>query len=240
MKGLGFLKKASLAANEVVKSAVARTTTAKARNPENADIRIYKNGAAYPSVALIGEFELAYVSKDVENKGNGFDVFKSTDYPNTQAWPADEKVVFIAAVPRKEGKTDLFASVGYDAEGNPVTDVAAQGAVTFGKELLEYLEEVYGFTPDEETGYIDLVIMRDVPFKTDNGIYFVPKVVSRGEKKGEMTLLRRDDLTLFPLVPASMISEEETEEVENNDEEELDEELSIQDQVDAGLDEVAR
>src|SRR5256885_1016617 len=101
MKGLEFLKKASLVANEIVKPAVARTTVAKNRNPETADIRIYKDGSVYPSAALVTEFDLPYRNKDVAG-GQAFDVFKSSDYPNTEKWPEDERVLFIAAVDRKE------------------------------------------------------------------------------------------------------------------------------------------
>jgi hypothetical protein len=33
----------------------------------------------------------------------------------------------------------------------------------------------------------------------------VPKLVSRGEKIGQSDLVRRENLTLFPLVPAAML-----------------------------------
>lgn len=202
MKGLEFLRNASLAANEVVKPAVARTTTAKARNPETADIRVYKDGSVYPSAALVTEFDLAYRNKETAG-GQAFDVFKSTQYLNTQSWPAEDSVVFIAAVDRKLPKTDLFSGSKFDENGDPKQDVLTQGANTFGKELLEYVKEVYETEPNED-GYIDLVILRDIPFNTPDGIYFIPKTVSRGEKKGETTLERRDLITLYPLVPAAM------------------------------------
>lgn len=205
MKGLDFLKKVSLAANEVVKPATARTTVAKDRNPVLADIRIFKNGAAYPSAALVTEFGLNFTAKDAADKGNAFDIFKSADYPNTQAWPEENRVLFIASVPRtvKFGKTDLFSSTGYDETGAPSSDVLTQGAVTFGAKLLEYVKEVYNEEPTEETPYVDLVIVRDSPFNTNDGIYYVPKVISRGEEKGKNEVIRREGLTLLPLVPYS-------------------------------------
>jgi len=207
MKGLDFLKKASLAANEVVKPATARTTTAKARTPETADIRVFKDGSVFPSVALIKEFDLQYRAKDVEPKGNGFDVFKSTDFPNTQHWPKDNRIIFIAAVDKAEGKLDLFGRTTYDETG-AASDVLTQGATTFGKVLLEHIKEVYGEEPNEH-GFIDLVIARDNSFNTDNGKYYIPKVVSRGDSKGESTVVTRENLTLFPLIPVSWVNEEE-------------------------------
>jgi hypothetical protein len=209
MKGLDFLKKASLVANEIVKPATARTVTAKNRNPENADIRIYKDGSVYPSAALVVKHILAYVAKDVEPKGTAFDVFKSSEFLNTKHWPADETVIFIAAVDRSQPKTDLFSSTKYDEAGAPTADVLTQGSNTFGKKLLVDLKEVYDVEPNEE-GFIDLVIMGDTPFNTPDSIYYVPKLVSRGEKIGQSDLVRRENLTLFPLVPAAMLAEQAT------------------------------
>lgn len=202
MKGLEFLKKASIVAVEATKSATARTTTAKNRNPENADIRVYKDGSVYPSAALVAEFNLAYVGKDVEPKGSAFDVFKSMDCPHMAQWDADQKAIFIAAVPRNLPKTDLFSGSKYDETGAPKADVLTQGSNTFGTDtLLPALKEVYGIEPNEE-GFIDLSIMREAPMNTDNGIYFIPKVISRGDDKGKADLVRRENITMYPLVPA--------------------------------------
>lgn len=203
MKGLEFLKKASIVAIEATKSATARTTTAKNRNPEKADIRIYKDGSVYPSAALVAEFDLAYLGKDVAG-GNAFDVFKTADCPHMASWAADEKAIFITAVPRNLPKTDLFSGSKFNEDGSPKADVLTQGSNTFGSEvLLPALKEVYGIEPNED-GFIDLTIMREAPLKTDNEIYYIPKVISRGDKKGQADLLRRENLTLFPLVPAEV------------------------------------
>lgn len=204
MKGLEFLKKASLVANEIVKPAVARTTVAKNRNPETADIRVYKDGSVYPSSALVAEFDLSYRAKDATG-GQAFDVFKSSDFPNTQSWPEENRVLFIAALDRSEPKTDLFSGSKFDETGSPTANVLTQGSNTFGKGLLEDIKAVYGEEPNEE-GYIDLVILRDYPFTNPDNIYYVPKVVSRGEDKGKATIVRRENLTLYPLVPASVLA----------------------------------
>jgi len=203
MKGLDFLKNAKLASNEVVKPAVVRSSTAKPRNPENADLRVFKDGSVYPSAALVNEFNLGYQKKDAVEKGFGFDVFLSREYPNTQNWPKEHQVILIASIKKDAGKVDLFSSTGYDESGEPLSDVMTQGANTFGKTLLEWVKETYGEEPTEEKNYVDLVIARGNALATDTGIYYVPKRVSRGEEKGKVTIVTRENLTLFPLVPAS-------------------------------------
>lgn len=208
MKGLEFLKSAKLVSNEVIKPAVARTSSAKAKIPETADLRIWKDGAIYPSAALVAEYDLQYRRAEVEDKGNGFDVFKSSDYPNTEKWPVENRIIFIAPVSKdaKEGRVDLFASTRYNKETGDPADVLTQGAATFGEQLLEWIKDTYNEIPNEE-GFIDLVIARTNGFNTDNGKYYIPKVVSRGEKKGESGIVTRENITLYPLVPASWADE---------------------------------
>jgi hypothetical protein len=209
MKGLGFLKDAKLASNEVVKPAVVRSSTAKPRNPETADLRVFKDGSVFPSAALVNEYKLGYQKKDAAEKGFGFDVFLSKEYPNTQSWPKEQQIILIASIKKDAGKVDLFSSTVYDENGEPVSDVMTQGANTFGKNLLEWVKETYGEEPTEEKPYVDLVIARTNALVTDTGIYYVPKRVSRGEEKGKVTLVTRENLTLFPLVPASWTEETE-------------------------------
>jgi hypothetical protein len=207
MKGLEFLKKAAIVSIEATKSATARTTVAKNRNPENADIRIFKDGSVYPSAALVAEFDLGYRAKE-DDGGKAFDIFKTADCPHMAEWDAGQKAIFITAVDRKLPKTDMFSGSKYDETGAPKADVLTQGSNTFGADVLPALKEVYDVEPNEE-GFIDLVIMREAPLKTDNEIYYIPKVISRGDKKGQADLLRRENLTLFPLVPAAMLSTDE-------------------------------
>lgn len=204
---LDFLKNISLQSNAVVKSPIARTKSNVAKTPENADIRVFKNGAVYPSDKLVAACNLQYVGKDVTPKGNGFDVFSSKKFLNTQHLA--EAFLFIALVPKDAGKVDLFSSTTYDENGAPKSDVLTQGAVTFGQELLEMVKEVYGVELKEGQNFIDLKIMKDNPSNTDDGIYWVPKTVNRGPKKGDVTLERRENLTLYPLVPVSLLGEGE-------------------------------
>lgn len=213
MSGLNFLKNIKVQSNSAVKTPVARTASAEAKNPTNADLRVYKNGSVFPSASLVVNLGLQYTSKapvDEAGKviaghdyGNGFDVFSSGDFLNTKA--NADKCIFIALVPKNAGKVDLFSSTKYNEDGTPSADVLTQGAATFGAELLETIKDVYGIEIPEGKNYIDLVIVNDAPFTTDDNIYFVPKKVSRGDKKGQVDLTRREDLTLYPLVPIQLM-----------------------------------
>lgn len=203
---LDFLKNIKLQPNSAVKTAIARTSSAIARNPTEADIRIFKNGSVYPSDKLVSQCGLAFTVKTAENKGNGFDVFKSTDFLNTKG--SGLSVLFIALIPRTEGRIDLFASTTYEEDGSPKADVLTQGANTAGKEVLEMIKEMYGVEIPEGKDFIDLVIVTENPLNTEDGIYWIPKVVSRGEKKGQVDLCRREDTTIYPLVPLSLVNPE--------------------------------
>lgn len=201
---LDFLKNIKLQPNSAVAAPIARTVSAAAKTPTQADIRIFKNGSAYPSAALVGACGLAYMPKDSEDKGNGFDIFKSTDFLNTK--DSGAKVLFIALVPRTEGRVDLFASTTYEPEtGAPKADVLTQGAATAGKEILAHIKEMYGVEIADDQDFMDLVIVKDQPLTTEDNIYWIPKVVSRGGKAGQIDLQRRENLTIYPLVPASLI-----------------------------------
>lgn len=211
MSGLSFLSKIKVEANAPV-TATRAVSTSSNTPAEGADLRIKKNGGVYPSAAMVAALNLQYAVKDAPKgaKGNGFDVFSSKDFLNTQN--SEGVCVFIALVPKDLPKVDLFGSCGYDAEGQPTADVLTQGAMTAGKEILELVEKAYGVTLDEETGFMDLKIVRDAPFTTEDGIYYVPKTIARGERKGQKDLVRRENLTLYALVPMSMLegSEDET------------------------------
>lgn len=210
MSGLSFLKNIKLQPNAAVKTVASRTAAGTSKNPEKADIRIFRNGSVYPSAALAAKCNLQYAHKDAkpEDKGNGFDVFSSGDFLNTKGLPKEDRCIFIALVPKAAGKVDLFANATYNEDGTTKSDVLTQGAATVGKEILEAIKDVYGIELKEGQSYMDLKVISDSPFTTDDNIYFIPKKVSRGEKKGEVTMVRREDLTLYPLVPVEMLGEE--------------------------------
>jgi hypothetical protein len=208
---LDFLKNISIAEAE---TKVRKTGETKSKFPVDADIRIYKSGAVYPSPALVAAWDLEYRNKPADPKGkpegNGIDVIDSRDWAQAKNLPMS--LIFVAACARKQGKVDLFASVGYNENGEPATSVLTQGASTFGKQFLETLKEVYGAPVAEEleaNGFVDLsIVMSQPPFKSPNDIYHIPKVVSRGDKAGELTYERRENLNIYAMVLASTIQQQ--------------------------------
>ncbi len=213
-----FLNTVTIAAVEK-KPTVAAARPKKQYQPLTADLRIWASGAIYPSDALNAEFLLEYQNKDAENKGFGIDIIETSEMP---AIKSEQPFIAISFTQKDAGKVDIFASVGYNEDGTPKVPVTEQGAATFGKEtLLPMLERVYGIKPNEE-GFIDLLIMREHKFESANGIYQFPKQVSRGEKKGEMSYVRRENQAVFPLVFVPEVPK-------------TDAELSVADSVSSGV-----
>lgn len=206
MSIFSFLSNQSLAANTEVKPAkTSSVSRAVERNPTEADIRVFRSGAVYPSLALIAQDNLAYLPKDATGVANGYDVVNSKQFLNTQAW--EKAVLFIALVCKTSPKVDLFGRTTYDENGLP-SDVASQGATTFGKELLETLKDVYGYEIPEGENFVDLKIVTDFTFNTPDNIYYLPKPIAKGARKGEIDLIRRENLTLNLLMPLSMFKAE--------------------------------
>jgi hypothetical protein len=183
-----------------------KKTRAVQRNPISADLRIFKNGSVYPSASLVSRFNLEYPNKgdDTWGSANGFDIIDSRQLINTK----DNAVPFlmIAPVNKKASKVDLFNTCTFEEDGTPTNKVTEQGSASFGKDLLVMLKEVYGITP-EENGYVDmnLVKMTEVSetlAKVTNGIYYVPKTVTRGPLKGTVQYTRRENLDIYVLAPA--------------------------------------
>jgi hypothetical protein len=200
-----FLNTVTVDAVEAAKK-VSAPRPKKQYQPTTADLRIWISGAIYPSDALNAEFLLEYQDKDSEVQGNGIDIIDTREMP---AIKTPQPFIALSFTPKKCGKVDIFSNVGYNEDSTPKVTVIEQGAATFGKEvLLPLLKEVYGIEPNVE-GFIDLLVMRDHAFTSPNGIYQFPKKVSRGEKKGEMSYVRRENQTVFPLsfVPAEIVAE---------------------------------
>lgn len=222
---LSFLSNITLASNEEVKPAFVTAKAPRAtvdRNPEGAKIRVFKNGAIYPSKELVVNYALEYLPKDSEEKAFGFDIMSSKSFPNTAH--LDSSFIILAVVAKSLPKVDVFGSTKYYSaeevaklaaegtevvEGQPKSSVLDQGNTTFGKEvLIPMLKEIYGFEFPEDKKFVDLTIITDQPLKTNDGNYFIPKPISRGEKKGEMEVVVRKDIDMFPLVLSSMLGEE--------------------------------
>jgi hypothetical protein len=178
--------------------------TKKERNPVKAEIRVFKTGAVYPSAAAVEKFNLEYPAHDAA-PGNGFDVIDGRVWANLKsANPA----LFISPVSREKGKIDLFGMCTYN-DGVPATSVMTQGSKTFGIELLQMIKEVYGIEPTEDKDYVDMLIIEDNDLQEvldaqTKGIYYLPKTISRGEKAGQPTYVRRDNATIYGFAPIAL------------------------------------
>lgn len=207
---LDFLTTATVA--DVAESNVTRKGgVRKQRNPEGMAIRVFKDGSVYPSQELVDEFNLEYDRKDGNDPGNGFDVIDTDLYPNFQV---GKRILIISPVPKKAAKVDLFASTTYDEDGNPKALVTEQGSTTYGKaELVPALKNIYGIELNDEQRYVDLVLVANPttnqPWELPNGreVTFIPKRVSRGDAKGQITTIRRERPQFWALLPSSLIEQ---------------------------------
>ena len=191
-----FLKTVELSTPDV-KEVQSRVSSIK--NPEGLAIRVFGNGKVYPSAELVAKYNLEYQPKGSDNATNGLDVFNSKDW-NMFPSNAPQHVVFIAIVPKSSTKIDLFGQVGYNDDNTPKSTVMEQGGGSFGKEFKEMVESVYGI----EIGvreYRDFKVSDDIIMKSETGIYFMPKTVTRGAHKGEISVVRRENVSVIPLVP---------------------------------------
>ena len=190
-----FLKNVTLTVPETS----AKTTSKVDKNPTGMKLRVYASGRVYPSQELVDALNLEYCSKESDSVNNGLDVFKSIDWGMFPQIPGQD-FIFVCAVPKSSAKVDMFGQVGYDENGTPKVSVMEQGGGTFGKELVDMIESVYGITI-EKGQFIDLEFKTDVVIKSPNDVYFIPKTVARGEKKGEITVIRREYVNVMPLIP---------------------------------------
>lgn len=141
---------------------------------EGAHIRLFKNGAMYPSQELVDRMHLEYITKKtiLDAEGNMALAMDVIDSRNSHHYPqdAEQHVLMVAFVPKSSPKVDVFGSVGYytaedvrknelliqEGKGNPdvVLDepkksVLTQGSSTFGASLIPILNQLYG----KETSY---------------------------------------------------------------------------------------
>lgn len=178
------------------------TATGTIKNPTTADLRVFRNGAIFPSQKLVDASDLTYRHKSSEEAGNAFDIIDSREWPQ---YPqnAPEHAVFIALVPRKSPKTDLFSYTKFNEDGTPYSDVMTQGTAGYGKELLALLSQVYNVpieTMFAGQPYVDLVITQDALPASNNGLYYFPKAITKGEDKGKSECVRRENSNPFVLV----------------------------------------
>lgn len=153
----------------------------------------------------------------------GLDVIDSEAWKGTKQYPdTAPRIILVGVSPKNSPKVELFSGVRYNDDGTPVSSVLTQGATTYGKEtLLPLLKEVYGVEIGEQ-GYIDLDVAEGYQVKDKQGIYFLPKKVTRGKDAGKSDYERRENISIFPLVPVvDEVSSEPTVLPETNSSEEL-------------------
>lgn len=170
------------------------------KNPSHLGIRIFANGKVFPSKELVEKFKLQYgVSGEC-----GIDFFSSKDW---KPYPAGQPpIVLVAFVPRTAKKLSLFARTRSTSQTETKTDVLTQG--TKSPELLELIRETY---KPETSIFYDLVIDTDLALNTEDGIYLIPKTYIKGKDAGKPTYERRENITLYPLIPTNLIDSPSTE-----------------------------
>lgn len=139
----------------------------------------------------------------VEASANGLDVFTLKSWHQAKTGDDVPDAILVGVSPKSAGKVELFSNVKYNDDCTPQNSVMDQGATTFGKtNLLPMLESVYGVTPGEE-GYVDLLVDTSFDLKViaANGIFMLPKVTVRGTDKGKADVIRRENISVFGLVP---------------------------------------
>jgi hypothetical protein len=215
-----FLSNITLEAPEVKEKTV---KTAKAKLPsDEVDLRVYANGKIYPSNAFAEKYRLDFAprlemtkengSTELIVAGNGLDIFQSSDW---HSWPKEApSLLFAVVVPKSEPKVDLWGSCKYDDKGEPKSSILTQGTNTFSKNtLVEYLATTLGVVW-EATEFVDLKMADvSVPSPNNSGVFYLPKTVTSGPRKGEPDAVRRENVSIFPLVLASEILDQRKESV---------------------------
>ena len=161
----------------------------------------------------------------VDNSGNAFDIIDSSQW---HQFKGDGRMLFISPVAKHEPKVDLFGTTTYNEDGSPITAVVDQGAATYGtKFLLPLVDAIFGIklakAEAESTlpEYVDLVVCDTLTedgttisltelFTPKNGIGLFPKVISRGEEKGQADFVRREKPVIYGLLPLALVQGEET------------------------------
>jgi len=166
------------------------------KNPTDNDIRVYANGSVFPSEDFAKKFMLRFAIEEDEVPGNGMDVFSSKDWPMITL---QKDILFGAIVPKNDPKVDLFAKVG-KIDGKPAKTVLEVANNTFGKTtMLRLLADTYG-VDWSKTKYVELSLSLDHKMESPSGEFWIPKVISRGARKGEQEIVIRKQAHVFPLI----------------------------------------
>jgi hypothetical protein len=198
---LSFLKNVEI--KEVAVKAKAARIGLEKTPVEGADFRVYKNGRIFTHPKTAKDWELEFGPKVLDENekeitaGNGLDIFCSTDW---QMISTPEEMLFVAIVPREGNpKIDVYGSTTYNEDGTNKRSIDNNSISTFGADVLvELLASVYK-VDWELVEHVDLVMNTEFQILAPKGVYSIPKVVSRGEKKGEPVFVTRSNISVFPL-----------------------------------------
>ncbi len=169
-----------------------RQRAPKTNTPTGLTVRVMANGNVYPSPELVTRFNLEYTTKDATDVRNGFDVVDSLEWAPTATLP---RMILFGVTRKKESKVDLFGTCRFNEDGTPKSSVLTQGLPS---ETLLNLVRSMGYLTDDQK-YVDLELVVEHPLTTEDGISNIPKVMERGEKKGEKTYERRENATYYPV-----------------------------------------
>ena len=213
------LQNVALDANPVKEKASKLSIPRVEKNPTNgADFRIMATGKIYPSQQFVDDFSLEYTPKDSNVISNGFDLFPSNQWGNYKNGP---DLLMGYAVRMDSPKVELFSGVRYKEDGTAINSVMEQGT-TLGDDTLELIASALGSVESDggntsawhnllvqlatgEEGiarYVDFYVVRNVgaALTMPDGIYNIPKMIVRGEKKGQLTTVRREKVNVLPVV----------------------------------------
>jgi len=229
---LSFLKNVEV--KDVAVKAKAQRITLEKTPIEGADFRVYKNGRIFTQPTTANKYTLEFgpktsivvpgkessedTTKEITS-GNGLDIFSSK---NWQMIAVEKELLFVGIIAREGNpKIDVYGSTTYDENGDNKRSIDNNTVSSFGKDVLvPYLEEIYGIDWDQ-TEFVDLKIEEDYQILANevNGdrVYSIPKTVSRGDNKGELTYVTRKNALVFPLVVFEGIQEVEGNQVDLED-----------------------
>lgn len=194
-------------------------TEGKTPTEEGVALRVFKDGSVYASREFADNFDIEYKNRGRKDQ-YGLDVVRTDKWG---AYKGSQHFILVGKVERSQPKIDLFGTTRkYNKGGDPETSVTTQGSNSFGKQLLEMLEDIYGYTMDENTTFVDLQVHTDQGLiKSPNNIYNLPKKIMKGEKAGEWNTVRRENMVLYPLSIHSTTAKEDhditTEEADNEE-----------------------
>lgn len=170
-------------------------------NPTEADLRVFKTGEVYPSLALTEEFSLEYQPEGSEVVENGLDLINSANWGMLPK--GTPTFLAVAVISKGEArKPHLFGKSRKKEDGTPIHSVNEQGSAAAGNILIAHLEEVLGFKFGEDQAFVDLDIDREHLIASPNGIYNLPRLQMKGEKAGTLTSIRRENCEIYPLTIA--------------------------------------